>query len=87
MQYYSYRVKYAFHSDDSASLQVNVGDIVLGSEKVLKEGTWVLVQQSTPPYSHGYVPAHYIERAQKGAFMKVRRYHTNSHSKHQQPKS
>lgn len=67
MQFFAYRVKFDFQANDEASLNVNVGDIVLGSEKHIKPGIWLLVQQSTPPYAHGYVPSHYLERAQKEA--------------------
>ena len=67
MQFFAYRVKFDFHPSDEASLNVSTGDIVLGSEKSIKSGVWILVQQSTPPYAHGYVPSHYLERAQKDA--------------------
>ena len=71
MQYYTYNVTCDFRSGSNTALDVSCGDVVVGSEKVLKEGTWILVQQSTPPYSHGYVPANYLERAQKHAINKV----------------
>lgn len=67
MQFYAYRAKFDFHPNDEASLDISIGDIVLGSEKSLASGKWILVQKSTPPFSHGYVPSHYLERAQKEA--------------------
>mmetsp|Transcript_11346 Transcript_11346/g.46075 ORF Transcript_11346/g.46075 Transcript_11346/m.46075 type:complete len:462 (+) Transcript_11346:192-1577(+) len=69
LSYYAYKVKFNFKGEDDTTLNVKKGDIVLGSEKSLPPGAWVLVQQSVAPHRHGYVPAQYLERAQEEAFM------------------